>query len=68
MGVWFSLRHDFNGTMCNCFTRADSLCYEYSVEININFNATKSSCVAFTHNLYRLPLPSLYINNNNNNV
>ena len=38
------------------------LCYEFSVEINMNFNATKSNCVASTLNLYKLPLPSLYIN------
>ena len=28
------------------------LCYKYSVDIDINFNATKSYCVAFTPKLY----------------
>ena len=48
--------------MCNSFTRADRLCYEYSVDIDLNFNATKSYCVAFTPKLYKLALPSLHIN------
>ena len=30
------------------------LCYEYSVDIELNFNATKSYCVAFTSKLYKL--------------
>ena len=38
------------------------LCYEYSVDIDLNFNATKSYCVAFTPKLYKLALPSLHIN------
>ena len=38
------------------------LCYEYSVVIDLNFNATKSYCVAFTPKLYKLALPSLHIN------
>ena len=37
-----------------------SLCYEYSVEIDLNFNATKSYCVAFTPKLYKLALLSLH--------
>ena len=48
--------------MRNCFIRADSLCCEYSVEIDLNFNVTKSCCVAFTPKLYKLALPSLHIN------
>ena len=36
--------------------------YEYSVDIDLNFNATKSYCVAFTPKLYKLALPSLHIN------
>ena len=39
------------------------LCYQYSVEIDLNFKATKSYCVAFTPKLYKLALPSLHINN-----
>ena len=38
------------------------LCYEYSVDIDLNFNATKSYCVAFTPKLYKLALPLLHIN------
>ena len=38
------------------------LCYEYSVDIDLNFNATKSYCVVFTPKLYKLALPSLHIN------
>ena len=38
------------------------LCPEYSVDIDLNFNATKSYCVAFTPKLYKLASPSLYIN------
>ena len=38
------------------------LCYEYSVDIDLNFNATKSYSVAFTPKLYKLALPSLHIN------
>ena len=38
------------------------LCYEYNVDIDLNFNATKSYCVAFTPKLYKLALPSLHIN------
>ena len=33
-----------------------------SVEIDLNFNVTKSCCVAFTPKLYKLALPSLHIN------
>ena len=32
------------------------LCYEYSVDIDLIFNATKSYCVAFTPKLYKLAL------------
>ena len=38
------------------------LCYEYSVNIDLNLNATKSYCVAFTLKLYKLSLTSLHIN------
>ena len=36
------------------------LCYEYSVNIDLNFNMTKSYGVAFTPKLYKLALPSLH--------
>ena len=39
-----------------------NLCYEYSFGIDMNFNALKSYCVAFTPILYKLTLPSLHIN------
>ena len=48
--------------MCNSFTELIGLCYEYSVDIDLNFNATKSYFVAFTPKLYKLALPSLHIN------
>ena len=48
--------------MCNSSTELIGLCYEYSVDIDLNFNATKSYCVAFTPKLYKLALPSLHIN------
>ena len=37
------------------------LYYEYSVEIDLKFNATKSYCVAFTPTLCKLASPSLHI-------
>ena len=39
-----------------------NVCYQYSNEIDLNFNATKSFCVAFTLKHYRLLLPSLFMN------
>ena len=38
------------------------LCYEFSGDIDLNFNATKYYCVALTPKLYKLALPSLHIN------
>ena len=39
-----------------------NLCYDYSIKIDMNFNALKSYCIAFTPKLYKLTLPSLHIN------
>ena len=39
-----------------------NVCYQYSNEIDLNFNATKSFCVAFTPKHYKLLLPSLFMN------
>ena len=39
-----------------------NVCYQYSNEIDLNFNDTKSFCVAFTSKHYKLVLPSLFIN------
>ena len=39
-----------------------NLCYDYSIEIDMNFNALKSYCIAFTPKLCKLTLPSLHIN------
>ena len=39
-----------------------NLCYEYSIGIDMNFNALKSHCIAFTPKLYKFTLPSLHIN------
>ena len=35
---------------------------KYSNKIDLNFNATKSFCVAFTPKHYTLLLPSLFMN------
>ena len=39
-----------------------NVCYQYSNKIVLNFNATKSFCVAFTPKPYKLLLPSLFMN------
>ena len=39
-----------------------NVCYQYSNEIDLNFNVTKSFCVAFTPKHYKLLLPSLFMN------
>ena len=39
-----------------------NVCYQYSNEIDLNFNAAKSFCVAFTPKHYKLLLPSLFMN------
>ena len=39
-----------------------NMCFKYSIEINLNFNALKSYCVAFLPKLYKLALPVLHIN------
>ena len=39
-----------------------NLCYDYSIGIDMNFNALKSYCIAFTPKLYKLTLPPLHIN------
>ena len=39
-----------------------NICYRYSVEVNLNFNATKSFCVAFTPKHYKLSLQPLFMN------
>ena len=38
-----------------------NVCYQYSNEIDLNFNTTKSFCVAFTPKHYKLLLPSLFM-------
>ena len=51
--------------MAPCATALQELlniCYRYSVEVNLNFNATKSFCVAFTPKHYKLSLPPLFMN------
>ena len=39
-----------------------NICYRYSVEVNLNFKATKSFCFVFTPKHYKLSLPPLFIN------
>ena len=39
-----------------------NVCYQYCNEIDLNFNTTKSFCVAFTPKHYKLLLPSLFMN------
>ena len=36
--------------------------YKYSIEIDMNFNALSSFCIAFTPRLLKLTLPSLHSN------
>ena len=38
-------------------------CHNYSVIVDLNFNAKKSFCFAFTPRLFKLSLPYLHINN-----
>ena len=44
------------------FQELIDVCYQYSNEIDLNFNATKSFFVAFTPKHYILLLPSLFMN------
>ena len=39
-----------------------NICYLYIIEINLNFNATKSDFVAFTPKHNKLSLPPLFKN------
>ena len=39
-----------------------NVCYQYSNASDLNFNATKSFCVAFTPKFFKLLLPSLFMN------
>ena len=39
-----------------------NVCYQYSNKIDLNFNATKSFCVAFTPKHYKLLLLSPFMN------
>ena len=51
----FAFYVDDLGLMASCVIALQeliSLCYEYSVEIDFNFNAAKSYCVAFIPKLY----------------
>ena len=40
-----------------------NVCHRYSIIVNLNFNALKSFCFAFTLRLYKLCLPHVNINN-----
>ena len=40
-----------------------NICQNYSVIVDLNFNAKKSFCFAFTAWLFKLFLPYLHINN-----
>ena len=39
------------------------VCHRYSIIVDLNFNALKSFCFAFTPRLYKLCLPHVHINN-----
>ena len=39
-----------------------NLCHSYSITVDVNFNALKSFCVAFTPKLFKLRFPELNIN------
>ena len=40
-----------------------NICHRYSIIVDLNFNALKSFCFAFTPRFYQLCLPHLNINN-----
>ena len=40
-----------------------NICHSYSIIVDLNFNAKKSFCFAFTPRLFKLSLPYLHINN-----
>ena len=44
------------------FQELINLRYEYRIGVDMNFNALKSYCIAFTLKLHNLTLPSLHIN------
>ena len=39
-----------------------NICHRYSITVDVNFNALKSFCVAFTPKLFKLRFPELNIN------
>ena len=39
-----------------------NICHSYSITVDVNFNALKSFCVAFTPKLFKLRFPELNIN------
>ena len=54
----------FNGTLCNSLQELLNICHNYNIIVDLNFNAKKSFCFAFTPNLFKLSLlPFLHINN-----
>ena len=40
-----------------------NICHRYSIVVDLNFNALKLFCFAFTPKPYKLYLPSLHIDN-----
>ena len=40
-----------------------NICHSYSIIVDLNFNAKKSFCFAFTPRLFKFSLPDLHINN-----
>ena len=40
-----------------------NVCHRYSIIVDLNFNALKSFCFAFTSKLYKSCLPHAHINN-----
>ena len=40
-----------------------NICHSYSIIVDLNFNAIKSFCFAFTPRLFKLSLPYFHINN-----
>ena len=47
---------------CNSLQELINVFYQYSNEIDLNFNVPKSFCVTFTPKHYKLLLPSLFMN------
>ena len=51
-----------NGSCAIALQELINICCLYSIEIDLNFNATKSYCMIFTPRNYKRFIPPLYLN------